>query len=420
MHRLLVVGAIGLAALALSGAACGLVVAGRRRGAPPVRARRRRYAAGQHRGIDVAGAEGSSVRAPAAGHRHVRRLGADPRAGRHDPHRRRLRRDAVHLGSIGVAKGDAVAEGAPSGRWGRAATRSTPCRPSTSACGSQRGTRATSIPLGLLPPRAAPAPPPPAPAPASVPGAPRCARRAAGRPHRRRPSRLPPPAGRAAAAGRRRSRLRPWPCACSAPASVGPLRRRRRAHGAGRGDARAEEPPPRERRSAPACAPSARRPAGADGAAAAGDRRAPPPAPPAVERSSRPAAGAGPSTRPLAGAADARGARRSSGARNRGTASSSRHRGAGLRRSAGCASPATGRPAASSRLAPVADRAGPTTVGVARSAEPARRRRSAGGRRPWRTRPPAPTARTVPGTGVDRAIARSPASRGGRNPEGRP
>ena len=76
------------------------------------------YAAGQHRGIDVAGPEGSSVRAPATG--TVSFAGSLPTYGKGvtittpDGYAVTL----VHLGSIGVAKGDAVIEGDPIGTMG--------------------------------------------------------------------------------------------------------------------------------------------------------------------------------------------------------------------------------------------------------------------------------------------------------------
>ena len=53
------------------------------------------YAAGQHRGIDVGGAVGESVRAPVGGERVVRRIRSCGRSRADDPHRRRLLRDAA-------------------------------------------------------------------------------------------------------------------------------------------------------------------------------------------------------------------------------------------------------------------------------------------------------------------------------------
>src|SRR5262245_64557676 len=69
------------------------------------------YAAGQHRGIDVGGPDGSPVRAPAAG--TVTFAGSLPTHGRGvtiltaDCYAVTL----VHLGATTVAKGDVVAEG---------------------------------------------------------------------------------------------------------------------------------------------------------------------------------------------------------------------------------------------------------------------------------------------------------------------
>ena len=80
------------------------------------------YAAGQHRGIDIGGDPGSSVLAPAAG--TVTFAGSVPSSGRSvtietaDGYSVTL----THLGTVAVAKGDAVAEGAGSARSGRAAT----------------------------------------------------------------------------------------------------------------------------------------------------------------------------------------------------------------------------------------------------------------------------------------------------------
>ena len=80
------------------------------------------YAAGQHRGVDVGGPEGSSVRAPAAG--VVTFAGSLPTYGRGvtiltgDGYAVTL----VHLGEIGVAKGDTVGEGASVGTMGTSGT----------------------------------------------------------------------------------------------------------------------------------------------------------------------------------------------------------------------------------------------------------------------------------------------------------
>ena len=67
MHRLLVVGAMRVAALALPASGVRLVVARRRDVLRPFALAGDAYAAGQHRGIDVAGAAGSrSARPPPA------------------------------------------------------------------------------------------------------------------------------------------------------------------------------------------------------------------------------------------------------------------------------------------------------------------------------------------------------------------
>ena len=133
------------------------------------------YAAGQHRGIDVGAAAGSTVLAPASG--TVTFAGSVPSSGKSvtvetpDGYSVTL----THLGSITVGKGSAVVEGAPVGTVG----------PSGDAELAEPyvhlGVRLTAQeqgyldPLSLLPPRAAappsdPAPAPgPAPAPASTP-----------------------------------------------------------------------------------------------------------------------------------------------------------------------------------------------------------------------------------------------------------
>ena len=94
MHRLLVIGVAALAALTLCGPgaawtwpADGQVLRPFGMGPDP-------YAGGQHRGIDVAGADGSTIRAPAAGTVTFAGSLPDPRSQRHDPDRRRVRRHA--------------------------------------------------------------------------------------------------------------------------------------------------------------------------------------------------------------------------------------------------------------------------------------------------------------------------------------
>jgi hypothetical protein len=129
------------------------------------------YAGGQHRGVDVAGPDGSGVRAPASG--VISFAGSLPTYGRGvtiltaDGYAVTL----VHLGTIGVAKGDTVSEGATVGTMGTSGT------PEQSVPSVHLGIRRASEeegyvdPLGLLPPRATVAPTSPAataPSPAPV------------------------------------------------------------------------------------------------------------------------------------------------------------------------------------------------------------------------------------------------------------
>ncbi|HET8743237.1 MAG TPA: peptidoglycan DD-metalloendopeptidase family protein [Gaiella sp.] len=128
------------------------------------------YAAGQHRGIDVAGPDGSPVLAPASG--AVTFAGSLPTYGRgvtiltEDGYSVTL----VHLGTIGVSEGEPVSEGASVGTMGSSGT------PEQSVPSVHLGIRHAADehgyvdPLGLLPERpAAPAPgTEPAPAPEPV------------------------------------------------------------------------------------------------------------------------------------------------------------------------------------------------------------------------------------------------------------
>ena len=126
------------------------------------------YASGQHRGIDVAGPDGSEVRAPAAG--LVTFAGSLPTYGHGvtiltgDGYAVTL----VHLGGIGVSKGDTVSEGAAVGTMGTSGT------PEQAVPSVHLGIRRAADeegyldPLGLLPPRAEPAPAP-APEPVAAP-----------------------------------------------------------------------------------------------------------------------------------------------------------------------------------------------------------------------------------------------------------
>jgi len=167
VHRLLIVGAVGLAALALSSSAGAWSWPAEGDVLRPFALGLDAYAAGQHRGIDVAGPEGSSVRAPATG--TVSFAGSLPTYGKGitiatpDGYAVTL----VHLGSIGVAKGDAVIEGGPIGTMGWSGD------PEHTVASVHLGVRvgeqaeAYLDPLDLLPPRHAPPAPasPPAPAP---------------------------------------------------------------------------------------------------------------------------------------------------------------------------------------------------------------------------------------------------------------
>jgi hypothetical protein len=118
VHRFLVIGATTLAALVLSGPAGAWTWPADGPVLRPFALGSDVYAAGQHRGIDVGGQEGSTVRAPASG--NVTFAGSLPTHGRGvtiitpDGYAVTL----VHLGFITVAKGDAVDEGAPVGTLG--------------------------------------------------------------------------------------------------------------------------------------------------------------------------------------------------------------------------------------------------------------------------------------------------------------
>ena len=111
MHRFLVVGAGGARALALSAPAGAWSWPADGAVLRPFALGSDAYAAGQHRGVDVAGPEGAAVRAPAAG--TVTFAGSLPTHGRGvtiltaDGYAVTL----VHLGTIGVAKGASVDEG---------------------------------------------------------------------------------------------------------------------------------------------------------------------------------------------------------------------------------------------------------------------------------------------------------------------
>ena len=118
MHRLLVIAAAGLMALAVTGSAVAWSWPADGDVLRPYALGGDAYAAGQHRGIDVAGAAGSPVRAPTSG--TVSFAGTLPTYGKGvtiltgDGYAVTL----VHLGSIGVAKGDTVTEGTSVGTMG--------------------------------------------------------------------------------------------------------------------------------------------------------------------------------------------------------------------------------------------------------------------------------------------------------------
>jgi len=83
------------------------------------------YAGGQHRGIDVAGDVGVAVRAPAAG--AVTFAGSVPNGGRAVTIRAGdYAVTLLQLGSLAVARGDDVAEGAVVGHLGADTTRAAP------------------------------------------------------------------------------------------------------------------------------------------------------------------------------------------------------------------------------------------------------------------------------------------------------
>ena len=177
MHRLLLLGATSLLALALSGPAAAWSWPADGDVLRPFTLGSNAYAAGQHRGIDVAGPEGSSIHAPASG--TVSFAGSLPTHGRSltiltsDGYAVTL----VHLGSIEVGKGDAVTEGSS------VATMGSSGEPEHAVASVHMGVRVASQeegyvdPLGLLPPHgtlrtpASEAPAPvatPAPAPSAA------------------------------------------------------------------------------------------------------------------------------------------------------------------------------------------------------------------------------------------------------------
>ena len=153
MHRLLLLGATSVAALVVSGPAAAWSWPADGDVLRPFALGSDAYAAGQHRGIDVAGADGSPIRAPASG--TVSFAGSLPTYGRSltiltaDGYAVTL----VHLGSIEVQKGDTVDEGSA------VATMGSSGEPEHAAPSVHLGVRVASEaegyvdPLGLLPPR---------------------------------------------------------------------------------------------------------------------------------------------------------------------------------------------------------------------------------------------------------------------------
>src|SRR5919199_2883882 len=130
------------------------------------------YAAGQHRGVDIGGASGAPVAAPAAG--TVSFAGTVPSGGKsvtiqtQDGYSVTL----VHLGSIGTMRGTAVEEGATVGSVGSSGD------VEVDVPYVHLGVRVTADPqgyvdpLGLLPPRPVLTPPALAPPVAVLPSAP--------------------------------------------------------------------------------------------------------------------------------------------------------------------------------------------------------------------------------------------------------
>ncbi|HEX5584709.1 peptidoglycan DD-metalloendopeptidase family protein [Gaiella sp.] len=172
MHRFLAIGVAALLAVALCGDAAAWSWPADGAVLRPFALGDDAYAAGQHRGIDVAGPDGSEVRAPATG--VVTFAGSLPTYGRGvtiltaDGYSVTL----VHLGAIGVAQGQTVSEGSPVGTMGSSGT------PEQSVPSVHLGIRHAADeqgyvdPLGLLPPREATPAPSPDPAPSPEPSVP--------------------------------------------------------------------------------------------------------------------------------------------------------------------------------------------------------------------------------------------------------
>jgi hypothetical protein len=130
------------------------------------------YAAAQHRGVDIAAPSGALLRAPASG--AVSFAGTVPGGGRAvtiqtaDGYSITL----VHLGSIGVQRGQVLAEGAGLGSAGRSGEAEHPEPYVHLGVRVSADPQGYLDPLGLLPPREAPPPVPPLPPAEQVPDAP--------------------------------------------------------------------------------------------------------------------------------------------------------------------------------------------------------------------------------------------------------
>lgn len=171
MHRLLAIGVAALWAVVSCGIAAAWSWPADGQVLRPFTLGADAYAAGQHRGIDVAGADGSPVRAPAAG--TVTFAGSLPTYGRGVTivTAGGYAVTLVHLGTVSVAKGDSVSEGATIGTigWSGDAEHDVPSVHLGIRVASQ--SEGYVDPLGLLPPRAVAAVPvaSPATAPSSAP-----------------------------------------------------------------------------------------------------------------------------------------------------------------------------------------------------------------------------------------------------------
>ena len=130
------------------------------------------YAAGQHRGVDLGGAEGSPVLAPATG--TVSFAGVVPSSGKsvtiETPEGYSV--TLTHLGSISVVRSAAVAEGGPVGTIGPSGDGEVPQPYVHLGVRLTAQAQAYLDPLTLLPPRGAAPPADPAPVPSATPVSP--------------------------------------------------------------------------------------------------------------------------------------------------------------------------------------------------------------------------------------------------------